>query len=558
MTKKILYFFGFLLIILSACTDNMESVETDASGPFILIGESDLTGLTSFENSGVIPIYRNADKLFDVNGRDDDDDDDDDGDNNGFTCQYTLTVVFTVDPPLFEGTELLSATDIHIEGRYAYISYNKIGPDYRGALDIIDMDDPDNPQLTARLYYANADLNSVLYKDGYVYAGGGIDADLLETAESYSFVSKIPVIGDQFDISDGINYGFQDGNTTTDIVVEGGKIFTSSGIEGYLCQFSDSDFSLTTEVPSPDLRALAHDNGNLVALEADMGVKVFDMDLNLIKDIPIESDFLIDAKRNLDLFGDRLLVAEGQNGAGMYSLSSGGHMGHITIPFRPPGVLDSDIVTNAVTSSQNMILMANGGAGLSLSRQESDGSISEIGLLGLPGSINDVDAGGDYIVAASGAAGIIVIKCNEPDPSLMARCEDIPEYGDDPDLVIGEDESLQFKGSYQFSSIKNNGELLLCGAWTSLGIVHVNPESLFEIMGMMIVGNNNQSKNLIIKENSVFRLEGDLTVHGNLILQDNATLECIGPDNRIDVHGNVNIGEDVTITGTFEDVQDKF
>ena len=570
MIKKYFYLLVIFVLSLTACTDDIEQLESKAPEPLIIVSETNLEGLTSFANSGAIGIYENWGKDLNLPGKDDDDDDDDDNDDDeddheddtdegtAASCQYALTVVFTVNPPWFDDRELLSATDIHISGRYAYVSYNKAGIDYRGALDIIDMDDPDNPRLTGRLYFANADMNSVIYKEGYVYAGGGVNADLLETADSYAFVCKIPVDGDHFDLSNGITYGFQDGKTTTDMILDGDTLFASSGIEGYLGQYNNADLSKINEIASPDLRALAFDGGNLVALEANMGVMVCDTDLNLIREIPINSDFIVDAKRNLDLFEDRLLVAEGTYGAGHYSFSSGQFIEHIPITNRPPDAVDSDIVTNAVSSNQDMILMANGGAGLSLSAQEANGAISTVGVLGLPGSINDVDAGGDYIVAASGGAGMIVIKCNEPDPDVLDRCEDLPEYEGDSELVVQEEESIAFKGSYQFNGIKNNGSLLLCGAWTVVGVTHVNPGSLFELIGMMTIGNNNKRKNLIVKENSVFKLEGELTVYGNLILQDNATLECIGTENKINVHGNVTMGGNVSITGTFEDVQDKF
>ena len=45
---------------------------------------------------------------------------------------------------------------------------------------------------------------------------------------------------------------------------------------------------------------------------------------------------------------------------------------------------------------------------------------------------------------------------------------------------------------------------------------------------------------------------------GNLILEDGATLEFLGSENSIDVFGDVEIGSEVSITGSFEDVKGKF
>ena len=42
--------------------------------------------------------------------------------------------------------------------------------------------------------------------------------------------------------------------------------------------------------------------------------------------------------------------------------------------FNPDGVATSDIVTNAVTINEDVLLMANGGAGLCLSEEEDNGT----------------------------------------------------------------------------------------------------------------------------------------------------------------------------------------
>ena len=74
------------------------------------------------------------------------------------------------------------------------------------------------PRVTSRLYYSNADINSVEYNDGYVYAVGGVDAEKSITATSNAFVAKIPVSGGRMNTS-AIIYGFQEGFNSTDIEV---------------------------------------------------------------------------------------------------------------------------------------------------------------------------------------------------------------------------------------------------------------------------------------------------------------------------------------------------
>ena len=551
MTVKARYLLALLALFFLACADDFEVYEQNASAPLKVESVTQLDNFVSYENAGVIGVFPKDDPISQGNKDDDDDDDSPAGD-------YPLTLVLAVDPPIFGGTELLTATHVDISEGYAYVSYNTAGPRYRGAVDIIDIGNPNYPRLTARLFYTNADLNSVRFQNGFVYVGGGVNADLLETVPSFAFVGKIPIDGNRFDLSNGITYGFQGGNTTTDIAVQGNQLFASSAINGYVARYDHNDFIIQDEIFSTDLRGLTIDGDRLLALEAELGVKVFDTALNFVKDIPIQSDFTIDSKRTLDLVGDRLLVAEGRFGAGVYSLSNGEFTEHIPILIRPEDVTASDIVTNAVSSNGEMIFMANGGAGLGLSLEQPDGSIQTAGVLELPGSINFVTSEGDYLVAASGSGGVIVVKFNRPSPSLLERCNDLEEYEGNGRLFVLTNENLAFGGTQNFTSINNSGHLLLCGSWTVRNGVYVNDRALFELLGMMTVGNNSRPRNVEIDENAILKLEGDLTVYGDLVLKDGATLECIGESNSINVFGDVILGENVSISGAFEDMQGKF
>ena len=55
-----------------------------------------------------------------------------------------------------------------------------------------------------------------------------------------------------------------------------------------------------------------------------------------------------------------------------------------------------------------------------------------------------------------------------------------------------------------------------------------------------------------------FRVEGDLTVFGDLILEDGATIEFIGNSSIADIYGQVTYNGDVTVTGNFTDLKNKF
>ena len=54
------------------------------------------------------------------------------------------------------------------------------------------------------------------------------------------------------------------------------------------------------------------------------------------------------------------------------------------------------------------------------------------------------------------------------------------------------------------------------------------------------------------------RVEGNVTIYGDLNLKDGATIEFIGENSIVNIFGKVKKGENVSVLGTFVDVQNKF
>ena len=128
-----------------------------------------------------------------------------------------LTLVAQVKAPTYQSNSDLTASHVDIEGDFAYVSYNTVGEDYLGALEIINISDPTNPRVTSRVFFLNADINALKYDAGFVYAAGGVDAEQSATATSNSLLAKIPVSGDRFDLATGVTYGFQQGFNANDV-----------------------------------------------------------------------------------------------------------------------------------------------------------------------------------------------------------------------------------------------------------------------------------------------------------------------------------------------------
>ena len=508
-----------------------------------------LSGSINFENSGVLDIFedeQNTNKQFSAAKVDE-------------AGDYPITLVAQVSPPSFGGSTVLTASHVDVDGDYAYVSYNIAGEDYFGAIDIINVADPHNPVVTSRLIYLNSDINSLQYSDGYLYAVGGLNKEASLTATSSSFVTKIKInAGGTMDLSAGVLYGYQPGDNSTDVHVDGKEVYVSSGKDGSVTIYDTKDFDVKKEELFSDLRSLAFSNNRVAVLDAGFGLRILDDKLNTKKEIAINSDFGAYTKRTVDFIDDKIVVAEGSMGVGLYSYSSGTRLQYIPISIDPNNTATGDMVNNAVAFNKDIILMANGGAGLSLSEDRGP-SARPYGVIQINGSVNYVESKGDYAFAASGAQGLQIIKLNRLSQSLAATCATLPEYEGTSKLVINEGQDIAFSGAKRFNSIQVEGSLLMCGSWTVINDVDIKKDSgLLEMNGNLLVGRNRKRKEIKIEEGATLRIEGDLTIYGDLDLKDGSTIEFIGTDSVVNIFGDVKIGDNVTIAGEFDDIQDKF
>ncbi len=548
MSKKLFFFLVISAVVLNSCSDETTVFQDDLQEDVVVENnEVALEGSISYNKSGVLDIFEEealSNKLYRSS-------------KDRPAGDYPLTLVAQVKSPSYQGKTDITASHVYVEGAYAYVSYNTAGESYFGALDIINISNPYSPRLTSRLFYLNADINAVYYKDGYVYAVGGVDAEKSVRATSNSFVAKLSAANGRFDLGAGIKYGFQQGFNANDIFIENGKIHVTSGKEGSLTVYNSSDLTIANEIPFDDLRSLSYHNGSIALLDAGKGISVLGSNYETLKEIPIGTDLGASTKKIIDFSGDKIIVSEAAKGAGVYSYSTGSLIEYIPILLNPEGVDNADVVTNAVASNDGVLLMANGGAGLCLS-EEDENNANLVGIIELEGSINYVASKGDYIFAASGREGLQIIKLNRPSESLEAACQDTPRYSGSANLNVGQGQQSAFTGSKRFNNFTVSGGLLLCGSWTVKENVTIKNNASFSLSGTMVIARNNRKRDLIVHQDATLTVEGDLTIYGDLILNNGSTLEFLGTESKINVFGRVIRNGNVTIAGEFNDIRNKF
>ena len=537
----------FASLFVASCSDETTVFENPEDN---LLNETDqqkLEGSVLFDRAGVLDIYEDpltSAKRYGSTGK---------AEQAG---DYPLTLVAQIAPPSFAGGENLTATHVALNGDYGYVSYNTVGPDYVGAIDVINISDPNNPIVTSRVYFANTDLNSIAYDNGYVYVAGGIDSEKSVIAASNSMVAKIAASNGSINTSD-ITFGYQEGFNATDVSIMGDLVFVTSGQDGFVVSYNKSDMSIISEAAFTDLRSVAVNGSEVAVLDAAQGVSFLDQNLSVKRNIAINSDFGMGAKRTLDFSRENIIVSEGSKGAGVYNSSTGSFVEYLPILLNPQNAEIGDVVTNGVAVNEDVFLMANGAAGLSLSEKKPDNT-EGVGVIELTGSINYVASQGDYIFAASGTSGFQIIKLNRPSQSLELKCAELVPYEGTASYTVFEGEDQAFRGSKRFKSLTIGGSLLLCGSWTVKDDINIIEDAIFEMNGTIVVGRANRTKNVVVGKGATLRIEGSMTIYGDLILEEGATLEFLGSAATAAVLGEVNKKASATVIGTFNDYFEKF
>ncbi|MEB8345331.1 hypothetical protein OO010_04690 [Flavobacteriaceae bacterium KMM 6898] len=545
--KRISLLFSTVLLLATSCSDESTYYAEPES---TVKTESNIQVLTNsivFGNSGVLDIFEKdaATGKFSK------------GNAEGVAGDYPLTLVAQVSPPSFAGGTNLTASHVNVDGNFAYVSYNTVDASYAGAIDIINVLDPNNPIVTSRMYFTNRDINALKYDNGFVYAVGGIEAEGDPTALSNAFVAKIPTTNGIFNEAE-IVFAYQDGFVATDVATTATNVYVTSGMDGVLAAYDKLTMTITKSVLSSDLRSLAIQDNQIAVLDGGKGVSIYDQNFQLLKEIAINSDFGVSTKRTVDFDQDRIIVSEGSKGVGIYNATSGAFIEYIPILINPDGVATEDIVNNAVAINEGVVLMANGGAGLSLNESKTDNT-EEFGIIDLEGSINFVESNADYVFAASGKSGLQILKMNKPSETLLNRCADLLVYSDNNNIRVAAGESLEYSAGpgKRLKSVHVEGSLLLCGSWTVQNDTWIMEDALFEMNGSYIIGSNKKQKEILVAKNATFRVEGNLTIYGDLILADGATIEFLN-NAVVTIFGDVDLGDGAQVIGDFEDVRKAF
>lgn len=462
-----------------------------------------------------------------------------------------LVLVAEVAAPVYNGSTL-KATHVAINGNYAYVSYNTEGETYSGAIDVINISNPNAPQLVVQAILPNTDISSVKYDNGMLYIAGARSVDAYPQAGTPAFVGAMTLSNGL--LSTNLVQKSLTGNVGTSVTSSSSKYYAVSGNNGTVSQFSKSSNNVEMTISLNDLRALGLKDNKIVVLSGTQGVKVYNANgLSLISSFSTSQDTQ-DAKRTIDFLDNSVVVSEGYNGLGVYNLTTGAKTQTIAVPSNVNGVDSGDITTNAVSVNNKNVFIANGGAGMYIYKNQNE-VLGFLGSLSLNGSCNYVMSSGDYIFAAMGNGGLKIVKMVTT-PTM--DCTSFATYTGSGWLNVNSGQNLQYQGSASLYGVNVNANLTFCGSMAVSQGININSGGTFYMKGSLAQGSaNNPWLSLNINNNAKLKVEGNVVIYGNMILNNGASIEFIGNNSTITIYGSVIKNGTVTITGNYTDVNNK-
>jgi len=564
MNKKLLCISLLTILLITSCqTDDSISEETQQQLDYnISTDASALQKAINFNETGVVGIANITNNRSMDAG-----------------AVFGIEEIASLEPPVIDAT-VLRATHLDVKGDFAYVSYNKEGAKYLGAIDILDISDKYNAKLISRLTSNIMDINSLFVDNNGYLVFTGASAKDNRGADNHSLIGYIKLVNGDFahDLSNetddvrtspisNLDYG-NSGNAGVHILNFNGEAIAVSGDAGAITKFSYpgtlTAFDGKASEEIGDLRYAALNNNTLAVLSGSEGLMNFNVNENFTLSSKISTAPLTaESKRTIAWYGDNILVSEGIDGAGIYNFNAGARLTRLSLKMHPDAseINTEDKVTNAVSTDGNFIYMANGGAGLDILKLDEDLNPIAEGIAEINGSANFVQAKGEYIYVASGS-GLKILKIVAPeinmDTGAFMACSDFEIYKGGKNLTIPSNSAASYSGLMNLKHLNVNGTLDFCGEMLVEKGANLSSASILNMSGNFKLGNNKSSDNLVINANSTFKIDGVMEIHGDLQINSGGILEFIGDDSKIFVSGEVKINSGGKVIGDFEDLNNKF
>ena len=345
---------------------------------------------------------------------------------------YYWLHVGEVGPYVLDGVTL-SATHIAFLDDKAYITYHRRGVDHLGALEVLDLSNPNNPTVTFRGYLGSADINAV-------EVGKLPGSDDVKIWLSLSDSKKGAVLG-EVTMAGGTTYSgfkivnlsnFIDGgisSSANSVTFSGDYLYVSSGKShgGAFCinaetlevlgtvEFADGKYIDVNGTPDNATKVVSLQTGANSSIRVeDIGSFHFSNEYNVGEILHQNVDTDSRGKSTIHFVNndpDNVYITKGKHGLASYNIHTGAET------WSSSNEMLSSGNTNGVTSDNEFIYVANGADGLAVfSKPEIPGIAPELvftwDMNEQQSSANfiEVDGSTQWILVAKGQGGTKILK----------------------------------------------------------------------------------------------------------------------------------------------------
>lgn len=317
------------------------------------------------------------------------------------TKNVQLRLLAEVEPPTLNGRKL-HASHVTLQEGYAYVSYSTVNADFGGGVEIFDTHIGDRPIIRSMALFNDTDVSIAMEMDGKLYLGEATDSDHNSDFKSPAVLEVITLENHRLtNHSQRIDLPSFNAN---DVAVFDNAIFVTSGTtNGALSVFEQNSLSLLDQIPIHGAKAVAQHTDFVVVMEGTgTNLHLYERSSRkFLTTINLGCPNFFTAKAEIDVVRDKVYLSAWDCGMMVVDLEEKVVTSGIPAP--------NGSFCNAVSVDGDLLLMANGSAGLLIARITETG-FEEIGSAKFEGSTNFVAAKDDLVFVANGTGGLKILR----------------------------------------------------------------------------------------------------------------------------------------------------
>lgn len=335
------------------------------------------------------------------------------------------------------GSESLSATHVTMAGDLALVSYHLRGSNHKGAVEVVDLSNPDRPKITSQAFFLQGDVNAITVQQSPTGNSRKVWVAISD-AKNGAVLAELSLKNKKFEnnyyrlVKLAYKLSGDVSAAANSIAEAGDYLYVTCGkANGGVFCLKASDLSVLGWKQFPNAKGVAS-NGQLVAclqvgessnlFVEQVGKFDFGTSYPLGKIVHQNVEDPLDGKvaMSFDAAGKNLYVTTGASGLRVFDPETGAEV------FKSPTEMLASGNSNGVTLNGNYAYVANGADGMAIfeldDNQLPDESHVFLWDMAEQGaSANFVQSKGDWVFVAKGIGGFKILK--KPAPSdLLSLC----------------------------------------------------------------------------------------------------------------------------------------